>query len=179
MRDEKGLMLKWFIYVYIAYLILSAAFARKGLAFLNRELGVHTVHDIPWTLFAMALALAIFFTWKHRIPWPGILFVLLSFLGTYFFMRTMHIPEERIHIIHYGFLGFLLVILNREKPLKISFALSLVIVLAVSGADELFQAFLPYRVGELRDVGFGFVGGIWGTMVAALLTGKKRHHSKE
>jgi len=171
--SENNLTLKRVIYGYIAYLIISAAFARKALVFLRNELGVRPVRGIPWFLFAATLAVVVIFILKQRIPWLRLLLVLLSFLGIYFYMKTMHISEERIHIFQYGLLGFLLVILNREKPWWVVLILSVAIVVGVAGADELFQAFLPDRVGDIRVGGFGFLGGVWGILIAGLVTRKK------
>lgn len=39
---------------------------------------------------------------------------------------------------------------------------SFLFILAIGILDELFQWWLPTRVGDLRDVFFNTLGGIWG-----------------
>ncbi len=160
--------LKRLLYFYIAYLILSAAFARKGLTWLTGLIGHPGIRNLSWVLLGGSLLLLILLFRKDRPPWPRILAVTLSFVGIFLFLKGMHKPEERIHIFQYGLLGYLLMATLREKSWKQALLLSLLIVLAVSGADELFQAFLPDRVGDIRDVGFGCLGGTWGIVVASL-----------
>ncbi|MBW1659676.1 MAG: VanZ family protein [Deltaproteobacteria bacterium] len=160
--------LRRFTYLYIAYLILSSAVARKGLEWLRGLIGAEKVHVIPWVFLGVALCLVVLIIRRNRISWPRILVVASTFVGIFLFLKGMRIPEERIHIFQYGLLGFLLVTSNREKSWKQTFVMAFFVVLLVAGADEVFQAFLPDRVGEIRDVGFGCLGGIWGILIAAL-----------
>ncbi len=166
--------LKRFIYLYIIALVLSAAVARQGLAWLTGILGPSTVQMIPWILLAGTLISLVVLVGKGRISLLRGAFILLSFAGIFLFLKTMRNPDERIHIFQYGLLGFLLMVQFQRKSWEQAVGLTLLIVLLVACADELFQVFLPNRVGDLRDVGFGCVGGAWGLFLAGLLFRQSR-----
>lgn len=114
----------------------------------------------------------VFITVKYKMSHTRLFEVLLTFFIITIFLKTMENPDERIHIFQYGLLGFLIVFENRELPLRRAFSFALIVVLLTTSADELFQAFLPNRVGDLRDVAFGCIGGMWGAFLAAILSGK-------
>ncbi len=54
---------------------------------------------------------------------------------------------------------------KREQHFWKAFTFAFFVALATACADETFQVFLPYRVGDIRDVGFGIVGGCWGAFI--------------
>ncbi len=170
--SEKTVILKRFIVAYIAYLILSAAIARRVLGWLERLIGASGVHQISWFLLAGAAGLFLFLVRKNRVSPSRLLMAALSFAGIVLFLKGMRVPEERVHIFQYGLLGFLVATACRERGWKQAVGAALLVVFLVSGADELFQAFLPDRVGDIRDVGFGCLGGGWGAFLSALLRKK-------
>lgn len=98
------------------------------------------------------------------------LIVLLSLAAIAAFL--MPIAEERLHIIKYGGLGFLAQALVNRQIISIRWALCFLI--AVSVMDEVIQHFLPYRVGDLRDVALNIVSGLWGAGVVLLCAEEKR-----
>ncbi len=65
------------------------------------------------------------------------------------------IVEERIHFIVFGLFGFITL---QVLPPVVGFP----IVFAVAGLDEGFQAWLPDRVGDWRDVAVNVLAGISG-----------------
>ena len=70
-----------------------------------------------------------------------ILILIVLFLSINFFL----LPVERIHICLFGTFGFLSHKLFGTK-------VALCLLFAISGLDELFQHYLPDRVGDWRDV---------------------------
>ena len=162
--------LKRFIAAYIAYLLLSAAFARKALVWLRGITGPNGIQVITWALLLGTLTLVFLLVRKNQVSWFRTFLILLTFAGIFLFLKGMRNPDERIHLFQYGLLGFLLVHARRDEPMWRTVGVALVIVLLVACADEAFQAFLPDRVGDIRDVGFGGLGGTWGATVAALAT---------
>ncbi len=160
------LTLKSLIGCYIAYLLLSATFARQALAGLTHFFGKHTIQEVPWMLLVFVILLIVWGLVRQRKHSMGVFLSILSTVGIFLFLRAMQNPDERIHIFQYGLLGFLVMLEVRNRPLKMSLYLALGVVVLTACADELFQAFLPYRVGDIRDVGFGLVGGAWGTLQA-------------
>jgi len=163
------MMLNRLIWVYIAYLLISATFARKVLKCLTALLGPRTVQGIPWSLLTGALILLMLLMMQRKLPYTHLFTALLTFTGIFFFLKMMRNPNERIHIFQYGLLGFLVALDKRRGSMKRTLLFALLIAFLVSCADELFQFFLPYRVGDLRDVGFGLIGGAWGALLAVLI----------
>jgi VanZ family protein len=69
--------------------------------------------------------------------------------------------EERLHFFTFGLFGFL------SKRLLPTW-LAIVSIITWSGGDELFQAWLPDRVGDWRDVGMNVVASIIGISIALI-----------
>ena len=158
--------LKKFIGLYIVCLIGSAAFARRVIMELTCFIGLPAVQTVPWILFWGILLLVIFMMIKQRISLNRVLLSLLFFVGIFLFLKMMHNPDERIHIFQYGLLGFLIILDRRKWPFKKALSMALCFVFLTACLDELFQAFLPNRIGDIRDVGFGLIGGTWGALQA-------------
>jgi len=83
----------------------------------------------------------------------------------------MPIPEETLHIVKYGGLGFLAQALVHKQG--VSNRLALVFLIAISIFDEVIQHYLPYRVGDLRDVGLNIASGLWGASIILICAKKK------
>ena len=68
-----------------------------------------------------------------------------------------------MHLINFGLLGWLTIkdIGKFKKGIK-GIGLSLLLCLFIAMIEETFQWWLPYRVGEVRDVLFAGIGGAWG-----------------
>lgn len=84
----------------------------------------------------------------------------------------MPIPEETLHIVKYGGLGFLAQALVHMQGVSNRQAIAFVI--AISIFDEVIQHFLPYRVGDLRDVGLNIVSGLWGASIILICAKKEK-----
>jgi len=150
--------------IWSLFIITSAFYMRQVLNFLFSNIGKTGVGVILLVLFlgiGIILFLEIF---KKRFPlWRIVLFIVVLFLG-YIYAFKMRILEEKIHLIKYGILGWLAIkdFSKIKKEIYISILFSILFVLVVSSIDETIQYFLPYRVGDLRDVGFALIGGAWG-----------------
>jgi hypothetical protein len=89
---------------------------------------------------------------------------LAVFVAGFLFAWHLDILVERIHLLEYGLLGWLAIkdTLREEKKIIKASIFSALFILGVSIVDETFQWWLPYRVGDVRDVVFNEVGGLWG-----------------
>jgi VanZ family protein len=95
---------------------------------------------------------------------PGrLLPVALPFLSLAAVMYLMELPEERVHFLEYGVLGFLLIKAGGTRYRQLAF--SLVIVIMASSLDEFIQLILPNRVGDMRDIAMNAAGGMIGLWV--------------
>jgi MFS-type transporter involved in bile tolerance (Atg22 family) len=74
----------------------------------------------------------------------------------------LDIPEERVHVIEFAGLSFLLGrdFIRAEHPHP--FLMAALISLLLGFADEGLQALLPRRVGELRDAGINAISVFFG-----------------
>jgi len=67
-------------------------------------------------------------------------------------------PEEKLHLLLFGALGFISIRV-------FGFWKGLGMCLAVAGLDELLQLYLPSRVGDFRDVGMNTISGVLGAVI--------------
>ena len=98
--------------------------------------------------------------------------LITTLLVTALFMPGL--PEERLHFLTYGLLGWLICwsIEAMEKNSlwsKTSWLLPCLLVCLAGGIDELIQWWLPVRVFDVRDILFNGVAGMMG--IALFATG--------
>ena len=114
--------------------------------------------------FAIAIALlaigalAIYWQYKRSGSIDRRYLLLLSLvLIIMVIIITVSLPriEERMHFITFGIFGFFS---KRLLPL----CLALIAIVGWSSFDELFQAWLPDRVGDPRDVVMNIIAGVIG-----------------
>lgn len=72
------------------------------------------------------------------------------------------LPEELVHIIYFGSLGWLL---SKDARKGRSAAAMIGIAIAVGLGDEAFQLLLPWRVADRRDVAINFFSLVAGAML--------------
>ncbi len=79
------------------------------------------------------------------------------------------IAIEKIHILEYGILGWFAGrdLIKTNKKIK-GAILACIFCTIVGILDEIFQAILPYRVCEIRDVMLNTLGGAWGLVLYLL-----------
>ncbi|MFC2061316.1 VanZ family protein [Elusimicrobiota bacterium] len=104
---------------------------------------------------------------KRKLNIYKILLLILILTAGYLYAYNMRILEEKIHLIKYGILGWLLIsdLIKTKHRLYLSIILSLLCCLLVVSIDESIQYFLPWRVGDMRDVWFALIGGLWGILL--------------
>jgi len=165
-----------FTILYGCYIILSAAFMQQLRSALIDSVGEEVVR-IAFKVFCAFLFLAVI-TWSLRkhlsFVRTGIL--LLLFALAFFLMSRQPYFSEKTHVITYGFLGFLACrdyLKSSTKKWTAFFVLCL-FVTTISAADELFQRFLPYRVGDLRDVLTNVLAGFLGILIGCTVTFRNR-----
>lgn len=97
--------------------------------------------------------------------------LIVLLLAAVFAAMMMPIPEETLHIVKYGGLGFLAQALVHKQG--VSNRLAFAFVIAISVFDEAIQYYLPYRVGDLRDVGLNIASGLWGASIILICAKKE------
>ena len=145
------------------FIITSASFTRQIMDFIKASIGEKGFFYLIATMVGILGLFFLICAVKNSYRLVKVsMFVMVWGIGLALTWQ-IKIPQERIHILEYAVLGWLSVKdLNREnKKVKASF-LACIYCIIVGILDELFQAILPYRFFDWRDVIFNGAGGGWG-----------------
>lgn len=145
------------------FIIASASFMRQLYSFISQTTSREVVTAIIWvTIFSLIG----FIIYTLRNSQKSLCIALLPLTAALLFAYSMEIVEERIHIVKYGILGFLLFRDFSTGTPTSRYSLSLVWGLSIGVVDESFQWILPYRVGDIRDVIFNSLSVVLGAMTS-------------
>ncbi|MCO6430613.1 MAG: VanZ family protein [Deltaproteobacteria bacterium] len=164
-------MLKIALYIWIAFIISAAFYARQALECARDLLGGSATSLLMWSAFPAFLL--VLFTCKSHSKRERALTLLLFAVGLGYAF-SFERQEETMHLVKYGILGWLLAANEFEKLGWKCLAAAALLGCTVSSFDETVQFALPYRVGDLRDVLFGVLGSAWGALIYGV---SRRHHA--
>ena len=103
----------------------------------------------------VVLVLVFIFKLKIRSPASFVWLVLVTGLYVYFTLRLWRSPEEAVHFLEYGLLGFFLFRALRPSYPDPGIYLAAFFIGALVGTfDEILQWIVPQRYWDFRDVGF-------------------------
>jgi VanZ family protein len=137
---------------------------RQVLEFVYATIGRQTAISIFGISFIFFFL--IIFAWVIRLPLEPkrrkLVFLIVFVLGLSLSWH-LKIVAERIHILEYGFLGYMVArdLLKNYIRFK-TLGVVILIVAVFAFFDEGFQYILPNRCWDLRDIAFNLSGGIWG-----------------
>lgn len=153
------------------FIIISASFMRAVLNFLYRNLGRNNLQILVTTFFVLIGIIIIYQRRKFIFNLKSLL-ILVLFTAGFIYAWQIRIIEERIHLLEYGLLGWLATTdvskVFKSSKVKKFISYPLLFVIGVGILDELFQWWLPTRVGDMRDVVFNTLGGFWGITLKIL-----------
>ena len=151
-------------FIFGLFIIVSAAFMGQVGSFISGKLGKPYFEMLIGILFLLSVAGLILYLKKFGLGKIKFAIFLAVFMAGFLFAWHLDILVERIHLLEYGLLGWLAIrdTLGEEKKIIKASIFSALFILVVSIVDETFQWWLPYRVGDVRDVVFNEVGGLWG-----------------
>lgn len=154
------------------YIVLSAAFMLQVRTRLVAVFGQQVLTAGFKILFI--LVGIIFSLTKCRLNSWKFIITLVIFILAYLFAAGQPYFSEKTHVLTYGLLGYLTAgdLSQNTKNNFRGIFLPLLFISFISGLDETFQYFLPYRVGEIRDFLTNIVSGSFG--LAILLLKEKR-----
>ena len=141
---------------YIAVIYLTLPLMRLALNFLYSSFGRENLSVIVNAVIiavAVLLLSLLFIKGRSRSLLP----VVLPLAVAVVLICMIERPEERVHFLEYGVLGFLVLQASGRRM-----ALSLAFVVLVGAGDEFIQLLLPSRVGDMRDVAMNAIGGALG-----------------
>ncbi len=160
-------MIRWlWVVAYTLLLYVTIPFARPLLNFLKSLIGTSFSLWVNGVLTMVGVAMFTFF-WMHktlnRRQWTTLLGVCLIVAVI---VGRIPIPEERVHLLEYAGLGYLIACALEPRLRNILlYNRALGLVFLIGFGDELIQGMLPSRVFDLRDVLFNAVGGIAGIII--------------
>ena len=148
------------------YIIISASFMRQIWEFFGKVFGQKNVEIFCILLFFVTAILIIAHIIRFHLSTLRVIVNLAVIIFAFIFAWRQPFFSERIHILEYGLLGWLAMRdFSKAKPLLKAAFFSVLFVFLVGSIDELFQKFLPYRVGEIRDVLTNIISGALGIIL--------------
>lgn len=152
-------MLSRITILWILFIFSSSFFMRQVMRLIVENFGRGIIAWLIWLSFLIMAYLFVRLTIKH--PYNSLCFLVIFSIGM-LYAASFSIVEERVHLVKFGILGWLIAhdfwTSLRERVV----VRSVILAFVVATIDETIQYFLPYRVGDLRDVASGTIGGVWG-----------------
>ncbi|MBU1124486.1 MAG: VanZ family protein [Candidatus Omnitrophica bacterium] len=157
-----------------AGIILSASFTRQLMDFTEALIGKS---GFALVIGLVALSgILIFLSLIGINHLSGIRFVsvfLLLIAGPLLSWFYITLPQVRMHILLYGFLGWSACVdFLGKKRTALRIICAILLCVLVGYLEELFQLILPYRYYDNWDVVLNSLGSLWG--IALYLLGKKK-----
>ncbi len=109
----------------------------------------------------------------------GLLVVVTTVAG-FTILKVIETPEESIHFLEYGVLGFLAYQLFASKYKGVApYILALLLTAALGWIDEGIQSFIPNRGYDPKDIFFNIAGGILGLLLTFLVQKLTKNQEKD
>lgn len=161
------------VVIYVLFIYVTLPVMRNILNFAKDRLG--DLFNSATTFFLVAFLFTIVVMMiHHRLSWQRWLIIFFVLLGYGISLELLHIPEERMHLLEYGFLSFLTYRMYRVKATWRRAAFYAFFTVSFCGTlDEVIQHFLPNRVGDLRDVVINMWSGLLGLILVLVVDRKK------
>jgi hypothetical protein len=151
-------------FLVASFIVISASFMRQVLDFLRSSIGKMGVSVL---LASTQIIIGFyFFLAKKKLTWLRLIMIFIVFVLGMLLVWKIKLIAERVHILEYGLLGYLIgrdLKLTRHKFKNIFLACLFTAFVGI--IDESFQAVLPYRYFDARDIVFNILGGIWGILL--------------
>jgi len=159
-------------------IIISASFMSQVSDFCTFRIGKDNVRTIFNCLAVLLVAIFSVCFLRNRPNFRTIIATFLVLVAGLVVIWQIKIPVEKIHILEYGMLSWLATrdFIKINNRLKAIISVSLFSFI-VGCLDEGFQALLPYRYFDMRDILFNTLGGVWG-MVLYLLGRRSRQYGR-
>jgi MFS family permease len=167
LRTNKARIILVISYVVLIYLTLPVM--RPVLGFLKEHLGPKfgLLTDILLVAIMSILTMILI---KIKITWKQWILALIVFCLYGYGLRILRIPEERIHLLEYGLLSFLVFrVFPPGWSAIFRYWQTFLTVSFVGTLDEIIQYFIPNRVGDVRDIILNIVSGLLGLVLTAIL----------
>lgn len=154
-------------YSYGLFIVVSASFMLQLLEFFYKIFGTYNIQLTLYLLSIFAGLILIIYAVKKGYTITQLSMILIILCLGLLLMYSLPIFGEKTHVILYGTLGYLAIkdTYNKISGLVKSLSYAILFTSAINLLDELFQAILPYRVGEVRDILVNFICTILGFLL--------------
>lgn len=152
----------WVVLCSIA-IFLIVPLARTIQQFVSNNWGrVTFIYFVLGVLATGFVGLLYFLIFKRKLRSPSnyIWLFIVAGLYAYFSLKLREAPEEAVHFLEYGLLGFFLfrALSHQVKDKSIYFTATL-FALLIGIFDEIFQWMIPQRYWDFRDAGLNCLSG--------------------
>lgn len=153
--------------IFIAlFIIVSASFMRQVMNFSKKFIGNDGAMIFISGVLLLSGFLFCIYIFKKKIGFKRLLVSLVILIAGLILSWKVKFPSEKIHVFEYALLGWLAMIDLRGVGGKIKKVLGVFLfILLIGSLDEGFQAVLPYRIFEVRDIVINVLGGVWGMVL--------------
>ncbi len=154
------------------YIVASAAFMLQVRNWLFKSLGNAVMLNSVKLCFALAFVLSAIYAFKTGVGLFRVCILSLVFILGYLFSAWQPYFSEQTHVLTYGLLGYMAagdLIKGMKNATFKNTGQTVCFVSCISASDEIFQAFLPYRVGDIRDVITNVISATLGIVLLLLL----------
>ena len=143
-------------------ILVSSTFTRHLVNWARATIGRSGMAMVLWVVAAIGAVVVLQWFWQMGRVRLTIALVLLAIAGWY--LSTFNVVEERVHFMKFALLAFLACRDTRRSGATKAVVSGIVLAALVGGLDEVFQHYIPGRVGDPRDVLFDATGGVWGAV---------------
>lgn len=167
LRTNKARLALVISYVTLVYSTLPVM--RPVLDFLKEHLGCwfEFLTNVVLITVLSVIALAMI---KKRVSWKQYILAFIVFCIYGYCLKMLKIPEERIHLLEYGLLSFLVFrVYPSDWSAVFRYWQTFLIVSFIGTLDEIIQYFIPTRVGDVRDIILNIVSGLLGLLLTVIL----------
>ncbi len=161
------------------FVIVAASFMRQvldGVRLLLEGLPL-SLGVFVWLSYLFFI-LPIFFLLLKKVGVKQLLFFLFVVALGFLYAQSFESVEERVHLVFFGAIGFFFAQDNSTKGWSALLLSTTLFSLMISSLDEIFQLYLPYRVGDIRDIVFGALGGLWGGLLSLCFHSSKKEKTE-
>ncbi len=162
----------WAVIIYVLFIYLTLPVMRPVLNFMKAHLGSRFDLLTDASLIVIMAGLALMMI-RSRISWKQYILAFVVFCIYGICLKVLKIPEERIHLLEYGLLSFLVFrIYPSDWSYMFRYWQTFLTVSFIGTLDEIIQYLIPNRVGDVRDIGLNIVSGLLGLVLTAILLQK-------
>lgn len=177
MANNKVRLRNWtMLAAYIALVYSTLSVAPNFSRIFSGILGKNFTPAVNIFIVSVVMVVIGLFYGKIKTGPPGfhLRVAAIFFLYLFFILRWTDIPAEKLHLVEYGFMSYLVLKVMgglRSRPKQ--YLYTVLIVGAIGCGDELIQWLLPNRVCDPKDMALNFISGILGLLLIGTLNSRK------